>query len=124
MATDTTLRRLDAEAAVRVDGWTEIRERAGDITGKPRVGLRRPVIGYSTDLRRATQLARKAVRMHGKVANDASVSVTLCADEVQVEAFNPSTGETLESSVERTDSLPEALTRAAVHLSLRAMKAK
>lgn len=124
MAPSTDLRKLDAEAAVAVDGWTEVREEHGDVRGKPRVGLRRPVVAYSTDLRRALQLARRALRGHGAVGNVAELHISVTSDEVSVDALNPSGGRHVwfNGRAERTDSLPELLTRAALHVARRDKK--
>lgn len=125
MAASAELRELDAQVAVAVDGWTEVERKIGvGFRGKPRVGLKRPVIAYSTDLIRAMQVARRAVRSHGAVGNEAHIGVTITADEVVVESYNPSCAmhgqnEFYEGRAERTDSLPELLTRAALHLSRR-----
>lgn len=120
MAPSTDLRKLDAEAAVVVDGWTEVREERGDVRGKPRTGLRRPVIAYSTDLRRSLQLARRALRGHGAVGNKAELIVTVTPEEIIVESLNPKMGSVdgwEEWRAERTDALPELLTRAALHVA-------
>lgn len=124
MAPNADLRKLNAEAAVSVDGWTEVREERGDVRGKPRTGLRRPVIAYSTDLRRSLQLARRAVRSHGQKGkeNGAYLNLNVTADYVAVEAFNPRSGlasQWFEATVSRTDEVPELLTRAALHLAKR-----
>jgi len=121
------LNELDAAAAAAVDGWTDVWVRKHDggvYSGMPRKGLRRPVIGYSRDLRRATQLVRRAVRFHGAVQNDAHVNVVIENDEVTVTAWNPSTATAYNGVVERTDALPELLVRAALHLVVKQSKGK